>query len=75
MLQYLSNCVVGASLEEVGDEDDGESVDSDAPVVAKEGTYQIIGTMSNPELPKPDWVKYVIDVSHPQTTRENLKVR
>ena len=61
--KFLSNCVVGASQEEGGDEEDAESVDSDAPVVVKEGTYQIIGTMSDPQAPKPEWVKYVLDVS------------
>ena len=55
--------MVGASQEEGGEEEDAESVDSDTPVVTKEGTYQVIGTMMNPQAPKPDWVKYVLDVS------------
>ncbi|XP_063713342.1 adenylate kinase 7-like isoform X2 [Symsagittifera roscoffensis] len=59
--KFLSNCVVGASQEEGGEEEDAESVDSDTPVVTKEGTYQVIGTMMNPQAPKPDWVKYVLD--------------
>ena len=54
--------MVGASQDEGADEDDAESVDSDAPIKIKEGTYQIIGTMSKPDLPKPDWVKYLLDV-------------
>ncbi|XP_075265197.1 adenylate kinase 7-like isoform X2 [Convolutriloba macropyga] len=70
--KFLSNCVVGASQEEGGDEEDAESVDSDAPVVVKEGTYQIIGTMSDPQAPKPEWVKYVLDSSDRTQLLEHL---
>ena len=64
ILQYLSQCVVGASLEE-GEEEEGdnESVISEIISPQKEGCYEIIGTLKNRNAPKPDFVKEIIDVS------------
>ena len=64
MFQYLSQCVVGASLDEVEEEeDDNESVESGAVSSPKEGCYEIIGTLKDKSNPKPEFVKEIIDVS------------
>ena len=63
-LQYLSQCVVGASLEEIEEEEeDNESVSSDIIPVAKDGCYDIIGTLKDRTNPKPDFVKEIIQVT------------
>ncbi|KAM8920832.1 adenylate kinase 7 [Pelodytes ibericus] len=48
--KYLSGCVVGASLEEATEEGEEEdrSVQGDLLIKPKEGLYQIVGTLSNP---------------------------
>ena len=64
--QFLSQCVVGASLEEIEEEEeDAASVASgDAgPVLPKEGCYEVIGTVKDKHSPKPDFVKELINVS------------
>uniref|UniRef100_A0A669PCM6 Adenylate kinase 7 n=1 Tax=Phasianus colchicus TaxID=9054 RepID=A0A669PCM6_PHACC len=55
MLQYLSSCVVGASLESVEGEEEESENQSEAEVSRKpkEGLYQIVGTLSKPESTKP----------------------
>ena len=58
--QYLSSCVVGASLEEAEEEDDAGSTTSSVIPVQKEGCYEIIGTLKNREVKKPNFVKEVI---------------
>eukprot|EP00079_Xenopus_tropicalis_P028763 XP_012823772.1 PREDICTED: adenylate kinase 7 isoform X1 [Xenopus tropicalis] len=49
--KYLSGCIVGATLEqpaEEAEEDDNKSVNEDTPSKPKEGLFQIVGTLSNP---------------------------
>uniref|UniRef100_A0A8C9MVZ7 Adenylate kinase 7 n=1 Tax=Serinus canaria TaxID=9135 RepID=A0A8C9MVZ7_SERCA len=48
ILQYLSTCVVGATLESPEEEEEGEENDSADPSSTGE-TYEIVGTLSKPE--------------------------
>ena len=60
----MSQCVVGASLEEAEEEeDDAGSVVSGAVPPPKEGCYEIIGTLKDPASKIPDGVKEIIKVS------------
>lgn len=63
--QFLSQCVVGISLEEIEEEEeDAESVASGeaGPALPKEGCYEIIGTLKDKNSRKPDFVKELINV-------------
>ncbi|XP_020862978.1 adenylate kinase 7 [Phascolarctos cinereus] len=57
--KYLSNCMVGASLEEIPEEE--EDVESKSAGLegsaakSKEGTFQIVGTLSSPECKPPEF--------------------
>ncbi|XP_010710179.1 adenylate kinase 7-like [Meleagris gallopavo] len=53
--EYLSSCVVGASLESVeGEEEESENhLEAEVSRRRKEGLYQIVGTLSKPESIKP----------------------
>nr|XP_020862979.1 adenylate kinase 7 isoform X2 [Phascolarctos cinereus] len=57
--RYLSNCMVGASLEEIPEEE--EDVESKSAGLegsaakSKEGTFQIVGTLSSPECKPPEF--------------------
>uniref|UniRef100_A0A8C6GV54 Adenylate kinase 7 n=1 Tax=Mus spicilegus TaxID=10103 RepID=A0A8C6GV54_MUSSI len=59
--KFLANCVAGASLEEIGEEEEEEdetksAVAPEAPTTkVKEGTFQIVGTLVKPESVKPDF--------------------
>ncbi|KAG8514326.1 Adenylate kinase 7, partial [Galemys pyrenaicus] len=64
--KFLSNCVMGASLEEITEEeeeeDESKSVIPDASVAKiKEGTFQIVGTVSQPENAR---TKFAVETYH-----------
>ncbi|NXC41684.1 KAD7 kinase, partial [Penelope pileata] len=68
--EYLSKCVVGASLEsmeeyeeEVEEEEKENNLDAEALKRPKEGVYQIVGTLSNPESTKPHFAVETYEVS------------
>uniref|UniRef100_A0A8C4VJ00 Adenylate kinase 7 n=1 Tax=Gopherus evgoodei TaxID=1825980 RepID=A0A8C4VJ00_9SAUR len=72
-IYYLSNCVVGASLEEVGEEEEEEEVEIMSAIDVtlskpKEGAYQIVGTLSKAQSMKPDFAQETYTIS----TREEL---
>ncbi|XP_059158597.1 adenylate kinase 7-like [Physella acuta] len=56
--KYLSRCVVGASLEEVEEEDNQSQTSLFEKT--KEGCYEIVGTLKDKEKPKPDFAKEII---------------
>uniref|UniRef100_A0A452IJV0 Uncharacterized protein n=1 Tax=Gopherus agassizii TaxID=38772 RepID=A0A452IJV0_9SAUR len=71
--KYLSNCVVGASLEEVGEEEEEEEVEIMSAIDVtlskpKEGAYQIVGTLSKAQSMKPDFAQETYTIF----TREEL---
>ncbi|NWU91694.1 KAD7 kinase, partial [Upupa epops] len=63
--EYLSRCVVGASLQ--GVEEEGEEVENNSAAEVsckpKEGVYQIVGTLSNPKSAKPSFAEETYAVS------------
>ncbi|KAK7817426.1 hypothetical protein U0070_024900 [Myodes glareolus] len=74
--KFLSNCVAGASLEEIAEEEEEEDeTKSAAPEAstakAKEGTFQIVGTLAKPESARPD---YAVE-TYSAITREELLAR
>lgn len=60
--QFISRCVVGASLEEPEEEDDARSTTSSIIASPKEGCYEVVGTVKDRDAPKPDFMKEVIKV-------------
>ncbi|XP_016876449.1 adenylate kinase 7 isoform X5 [Homo sapiens] len=74
--KFLSNCVVGASLEEITEEEEEEDENKSAMLEAsstkvKEGTFQIVGTLSKPDSPRPD---FAVE-TYSAISREDLLMR
>ncbi|NXW55858.1 KAD7 kinase, partial [Eurystomus gularis] len=67
ILQYLSRCVVGASLESIGEEEEEDENNSETSAEVstrpKEGVYQIVGTLSKPGSAKPCFAEETYAVS------------
>lgn len=62
ILQYLSTCVVGATLESLEEEEEGDENDSVVEVPTGE-IYEIVGTLSKPESANPRFAKETYTVS------------
>ncbi|XP_037359834.1 adenylate kinase 7 isoform X2 [Talpa occidentalis] len=76
--KFLSNCVVGASLEEITEEeeeeDESKSVMPDASTAKlKEGTFQVVGTVSQPQ-PENAGTRFALETYH-AISREDLLMR
>ncbi|XP_002738748.1 adenylate kinase 7-like [Saccoglossus kowalevskii] len=69
---FLSQCLVGASLEEIEEEEDDRSVDTDILQKPKEGTFQVVGTAKDQSTQKPDWAKDVILTTERDQLLEHL---
>ncbi|XP_043930582.1 adenylate kinase 7 [Protopterus annectens] len=75
---YLSNCVVGASLEDAGgEEEEGEGEESDkqndvSSAKPKEGTFQIVGTLAKSDSVKPDFALETYMVSRREELMDRL---
>nr|KAF6482982.1 adenylate kinase 7 [Rousettus aegyptiacus] len=75
--KFLSNCVVGASLEEITEEEEEEDESKSAMPEAssprlKEGTFQVVGTLSAPPRePEPD---FAVE-TYTAISREDLLMR
>ncbi|XP_067894716.1 adenylate kinase 7 isoform X2 [Heterodontus francisci] len=68
--KYLSNCVVGSSLEEVIEDEElnEEETETIKSIPLAKGTYQVVGTLSNPDAKKPDFALDIFSFN----TREQL---
>ncbi|XP_072349679.1 adenylate kinase 7 [Scyliorhinus torazame] len=68
--KHLSNCVVGASLEEqiIDEEQIEEEAETVKSVTLTKGTYQVVGTVSVPDAKQPDFAFEVFSF----TAREQL---
>lgn len=66
ILQYLSSCVVGATLGSPEEEEENENgSDVEVPTTSKEEIYEIVGTLSEPGSTNPRFAKetYVVSMS------------
>jgi len=65
--QYLSQCVVGATLQPADEEEEevAEDVDEEKESAeVKAITYEVIGTLSDNASPKPEFVKEIVKVTN-----------
>jgi len=64
LCKYLSRCIIGASLNEIEDDEEAETeVDEESKITSPvEGTYKIIGTLKSSSNPKPAFVEEVVVV-------------
>ena len=65
ILQYFSQSIVGATLTPAEEEEEeaGEEIDEEKePEENKAGTYNVIGTLSDPASPKPEFVTEIVKV-------------
>ncbi|XP_065492468.1 adenylate kinase 7 [Caloenas nicobarica] len=74
VLQYLSRCVVGASLESTEEEEAADENESAVEVSSRprEGVYQIVGTLSEPESTKPYFAEETYAVSSQEELLSHL---
>ncbi|NWX02974.1 KAD7 kinase, partial [Caloenas nicobarica] len=72
--EYLSRCVVGASLESTEEEEAADENESAVEVSSRprEGVYQIVGTLSEPESTKPYFAEETYAVSSQEELLSHL---
>ncbi|NXR76485.1 KAD7 kinase, partial [Pycnonotus jocosus] len=71
--QYLALCVVGATLENRDEEEEGDENDSDVEFPwASEEIYEIVGTLSKPESTNPLFAKEIYAVSSREALLSHL---
>ncbi|XP_074438505.1 adenylate kinase 7 isoform X2 [Larus michahellis] len=74
--EYLSRCVVGASLESVAAEEEEEEEENNSVAEVsskpKEGVYQVVGTLSKPESAKPHFAEETYAVSSQEELLSHL---
>ena len=63
-MQYLSHCIIGASLNEIAEEEEAETeLDDESKITLPvEGTYKVIGTLKDEANPKPAYVEELVEV-------------
>ena len=59
----MSISAVGATADEVEDDDVESEHSEDEEAPPPENCYQVVGTISNKSKQKPDWVKEVYEVN------------
>lgn len=73
LAKFLSQCVVGASLDEIEEEEEEETEEDDKKQLKlKEGTYQIYGTMKDETQKKPEFIKEIIKHSKKEELYEQV---
>ncbi|NWR46888.1 KAD7 kinase, partial [Regulus satrapa] len=70
--QYLSTCVVGATLESPEEEEEGDEKNSIVEATATNGVYEIVGTLSKPESTNPRFAKETYVVSSQEELLSHL---